>query len=160
MLKLFGHKCGRTELKCFQCRREICRDCLIATGSSLFCSKCAPKKRQVVRPNQFVRLEVAAIFYTFMAFGLLAYLGAGSLSWLLGAVFGVMIAEGLNKLALDTVSRKVQLGFVLGGTVLAMLLVCAMLAGPNGFSGVLTAHSITMLIMLIAIFVRFIPNSK
>ncbi len=160
MLKLFGHRCGRTELKCFQCKREICRDCLTATGSSLFCSRCAPKKRQVIKSNQFLRLEAAAICYTFIAFGLLAYVGANSLSWLLAAIFGVMIAEGLNKLALDAVSRNVQMGFVLGGAVLAMLLVCAMLSGGFGFTMVLMSQSITMLIMLIAIFVRFIPSSK
>ena len=159
----FGHNCGQTELKCFDCRKPICRKCMIELPKSLICRHCHHKKSAVKYAGKdLLKLEASSMFYSFVLFSVFSWVdsvGAGGLNWLFAALAGVHLSESLNNLGGGGMGRKGQLAIVIFGILLGAVLGCGTRAIVLGkwdtaiFS--VLSSAVSLVIVIIAIFVRF-----
>lgn len=72
------HNCGDSTIRCFDCSKQICRDCMVNTKSSVLCKKCMPKKWNLLAVKELLRLQLATFSYSFAAFGVLSVFTACS----------------------------------------------------------------------------------
>lgn len=129
MLSFKTHKCKSTEIKCFDCRTPICRECMVVMPSSLVCKNCNPNKKVeagAVAEGIRGRLTVffVALFYGFIGFAVFNFAAEflGGMEWLAAAILGLVLAEALNRVSVTRLTRFQQLplaliGLVLGATI-------------------------------------------
>ena len=75
------HVCPDSALWCFNCRKPICRECMVVGKDQLICKSCVPRGARATyvpkNPNAgLFKLEFAAIFYSFVVSKLLYYMSA------------------------------------------------------------------------------------
>ncbi len=80
------HSCGETKIWCFDCRKPICRECMIATKDMLRCRACAQGATKTaplqggggaavaIANQEKFKLGFAAIVYSFIVGKLLMFL--------------------------------------------------------------------------------------
>ena len=74
------HICPESNLFCFDCKKQICRQCMQVTRTAMKCSNCSPQKPRgavaASRTQQMIGLELATIIYSMMLIKLLSALSA------------------------------------------------------------------------------------
>lgn len=159
------HTCKSNEIKCFDCRTPICRECMVVMPNSLVCKKCNPTKSNENRVyvegmRGRLTIHLAALFYGFIGFAFLNFAMEflGGMEWLAAALLGLGIAEALNRLNVR-LSRQQQLPFAIIGLIFGATLATAsrfLIAGNLGllFSQASVPTLIPLLIVCLAIFFR------
>lgn len=165
MMQLFKtHNCKNTEIKCFDCRTPICRECMIVMPNSLVCKKCNPNKPASPVNTEGLRgcatIHLVALFYGFVGFAFLNFAMEflGGMEWLAAALLGLGIAEALNKVKVN-LPRNKQLPLAILGLIFGATLATAsrfLLAGNLNllFSQASFPTIIPLLIVCLAVFFR------
>jgi hypothetical protein len=158
------HHCKSSEIKCFDCRTPICRECMVVMPNSLVCKKCNPNKRESRVYAEGLRgrltIHLVALFYGFVGFAFLNFAMEflGGMEWLAAALLGLGIAEALNRVNVQ-LSRNQQLPFAILGLIFGATLATAsrlMIAGHLDalFSPASLPGVIPLIIVCLAIFFR------
>lgn len=163
MFSVAKHKCKSTEIKCFDCRQPICRECMVVQKNSLICKKCDPSKNQKIRVqieglNGQTQLFFLSLFFGFVGFEFMevTYEFLAGMMWLVAALVGVAMAEALNRASIPQ-SRRALLPFAIFGVIFGAVLsnVTQSLISGHALSFGLSLVPLPVELFIICLAIRF-----
>lgn len=90
----YRHRNRPTAVRCSNCERPICADCMRSTPVGFRCPECAPTSSFALADDLLVTKAIVGINVLVFAIGLIMQLGSGSMSGLTGAGSGDLTTHG------------------------------------------------------------------
>lgn len=74
------HRCSGTNILCFDCRKPICKECMVVSPDSMRCRNCVPKAKygNVLFNGSLLRVELVAVLGSFISAKFLSLLSGCS----------------------------------------------------------------------------------